>query len=407
MFRGLKEYPRIMWIIAVGTTISATGEAFFWPLTTAYIHNALGRSLTVAMTVLLLQYSFCLIGNVVGGMLFDRWSGRKTITLAVCSAICILVLMALQHDFYTFVGLLMLLGLCNGMIWPLMRALGATLWPEGGRRAMNMLYVAHNLGVALGSTLGGLLASQSFTLAFLGNALSYLIFIGIFLFNVREQHLAPATRKDKKGGEKSAAPRIPFTTWTSLGMLCMGLTVLVVTYTQWQTTYSAYIMDLGSSMTAYSFLWTLNGIVIVAGQPLLSFVIHRFSLTLKQQIVYGAMIFALSTLCIMVTESYAGFVAGMVIITLGEMLVWPGVPALAADMAPPGRTGLFQGIAFSGQSVGRMFGPLLGGLLYEQASAQTMLLTMTALSVLSVVSFAYYNRVGRRAASTVSGTVGQ
>ena len=60
---------------------------------------------------------------------------------------------------------------------------------------------------------------------------------------------------------------------------------------------------------------------------------------------------------VLVWPSYAGFVLGMVILTMGEMLAWPGVPALAAEMAVPGREGLFQGIVTSGQSAGRMMIP--------------------------------------------------
>lgn len=395
MFRSLKEYPRIMWIICIGVAISAIGESFLWPLTTTYIHVTLGKSLTVATLVLLLQYTGCLIGNLVGGMLFDRWDGRKTIALAITGAIVLLLLMSLQLGFVQYVIFLVLLGICNGMIWPLQRALGATLWPEGGRRAMNMIYVANNLGVAIGAASGGLLASHSFSMAFLGNALTYAVFLAIFLINIKPTHLI---RQKEAQKQRAAAPavRVSMRVWASLGAISVGLTVLVITYVQWQTTLSTYVQALGVTMPLYSFLWTLNGLVIVLGQPILSWALHKSLLSIQGQIVIGALIFILSWMIISSTTAYLGFAVAMCIITVGEMLVWPGVPAIAAELAPSGREGIFQGIAFSGQSVGRMIGPLLGGFLYEQHSSDSMILTMTAISVVALGCFLLYGRLGRR-----------
>ena len=63
---------------------------------------------------------------------------------------------------------------------------------------------------------------------------------------------------------------------------------MVVTYIQWQTTVSMYVQSAGISLSSYSVLWTVNGLVIVLLQPLLSWCIRRYAWTLQVQILIGA-----------------------------------------------------------------------------------------------------------------------
>ncbi len=400
MIQDLRAYPRTMWLLSLAMVISAIGEAFLWPLTTLYMVKVFDKPLTLAATVLLLQYSGGLLGNVVGGMLFDKWNARKTIVSAIFCSIVVLVALGFCQDFRLFVFLLVLLGFCNGTFWPGTRALAVKIWPEGGRRSLNLVYVANNVGVAIGAALGGMIASISFQWAFFGNALTYVIFLALFLLTIKDHHVKTAVVFAKElaaDGPLSNRFHPGLSAWTSFGMLILGLALLVITYVQWSTTIPAYISSLGISLSSYSVIWAVNGAVIVLCQPVLSWLIHRFSIGLQGQIMWGASLFTISMLTISLTDSYSGFILGMVIITLGEMLVWPGVPAIAAELAPPERQGFFQGLVTSGQSAGRMAGPLVGSFFYEQLSAQGMLTMMIGCTLLSLCFFAVYKRVGQTA----------
>ena len=55
-------------------------------------------------------------------------------------------------------------GFSYGMMDPATNALIAQVWPAGGRKGFNLVYVARNGGVALGTALGGMVASLDFTL---------------------------------------------------------------------------------------------------------------------------------------------------------------------------------------------------------------------------------------------------
>src|SRR5699024_7231205 len=71
--------PRYIWLLAIATTISVTGGSFLWPLNTIYMHNVLGNTLAFAGFVLMLNQAATIVGNLIGGMLFDKFSPHKTI----------------------------------------------------------------------------------------------------------------------------------------------------------------------------------------------------------------------------------------------------------------------------------------------------------------------------------------
>ena len=56
---------------------------------------------------------------------------------------------------------LVLLGF-GGMIVPAIYAMAGAVWPNGGRQTFNAIYLAQNIGVALGAALGGFVAEFSF-----------------------------------------------------------------------------------------------------------------------------------------------------------------------------------------------------------------------------------------------------
>lgn len=402
-----ESYPSSIRLLAIAAVIFSTGMACIWPLVTIYIHDFLGKPLTVAGFLLLLNQGAFLVGSLVGGMLFDRWGKMRTILLSSAGIILMSVCLGLTHDFTIYTILFLLNGLFYGTLSPVINALAVVLWPEGGRKGINMIYVALNAGVAAGAALGGVLASVSFAWTFFGNAFAQIIVLAMFAFILPQHVKAMAAEKAKSGGERAQAagesvgrpaPVKPVkkVAWGALVMLCAGLLISWIVYVQWTTVLSAYMQSLGISLRQYSLLWTINGGLILFGQPLIAWVIRRFARTLKAQMLLGSYVFVLSMLILSQTTSYAGFVAAMFVMTLGEMLVWPAVPAVAAEFTPEGQEGFIQGLVSGTGSAGRMLGPLLGAFIFQNFQAQGLLYIMAGLALLSVVFFAFHSSFQKR-----------
>jgi MFS family permease len=177
--------------------------------------------------------------------------------------------------------------------------------------------------------------------------------------------------------------------------LCIGYLLCWVAYVQWQTTIAAYTQEINISLTQYSLLWSINGAIIVLGQPLLNGVLKILATTLKIQILTGIGIFTVSFLVAGNASAFSGFLVAMIILTIGEMFIWPAVPTIAFDLAPKGREGFYQGIVNSTATGGRMIGPLLGGLLVDLYSMSALFYVLIGLFIIATVTTLAYDRILR------------
>ncbi|WP_121640167.1 MFS transporter [Virgibacillus sp. Bac330] len=383
--------PKQIWLLVIATTVNVTGASFLWPLNTIYMHNELGKSLAFAGFILMLNQGASIAGNLLGGILFDKFSPYKTILYGTGLAMMAsTVMVLLHHDIVYYSIALILIGFGSGITWPVMFAMAGSIWKEGGRRAFNAIYVAQNFGVALGATVGGYVASISFNYIFISNAILFFsFFLIVFMtfkpmdaFVDRQMHTT-VLKQQGKMKDKSA--------FISLLILCGGFLITWIAYSQWQSTIASYTQDLQIPLELYSTLWAINGFLIVLGQPLIKLLTTRVT-SQKKQIYVGNTIFLISFLIALWSETFSMFAIAMVILTVGEMLVWPAVPTLANDLAPQGRTGFYQGIVNSIGAAGRMVGPLLGGVIVDMFNIELLFFILLALLIIPYITTSMYDR---------------
>src|SRR5699024_12584013 len=77
-----------IWLLAIATTISGTGGSFLWPLNTIYMNNELGNTLAFAGFILMLNQAATIVGNLIGGVLFDKFSPYKAVLAGTAVAMC-------------------------------------------------------------------------------------------------------------------------------------------------------------------------------------------------------------------------------------------------------------------------------------------------------------------------------
>lgn len=381
--------PRALWLLIIGMAVNVTGSSFLWPLNTIYIHEHLGKSLSVAGFVLMLNSAASVIGNLFGGSLFDKIGGYKSIILGIGITIIALIGLTFWPGWPQYIFFLTVVGFGSGIVFPAMYAMAGSVWKEGGRKAFNAIYVAQNLGVAVGAALGGLVASYSFQLIFMANAAMYFIFMLIAVLGYRsiDTRAAKQTNILQENGLVKSRTKL-----YALLILAIGYLLCWVGYVQWQTTIAAYTQELNISLNQYSILWTINGALIVLGQPVVNKLIKPFQNKLKLQIVIGMVIFMVSYAVAAGAQQFTGFVAGMVILTIGEMLIWPAVPTIANDLAPKGREGFYQGIVNSTATGGRMVGPLMGGILVDLYGMPMLFAVLIGLMFIGIFTTVIYDR---------------
>ncbi len=396
----IQDYPFIVWMLGLGCFLNVGGLSLLWPVNAIYIHSVLHQSLTVASLVLMVYSGAGFIGSYVGGRMYDRFGATSVLLLGLVLSAVVILVPVISPEWYLYIAVMAVFGTTCAIPFPVLNALAGHAWPEGGRRAFNFLYVANNIGVAVGTAIGGVLAQLSFVSVFIGISVAYLVFIVLVLTVLRKPFASVASRRNQQAGSDSAGdvpasmlPRVP---WVPIGVLFVGYILAWGIYVQWQSTISVYMKALGYPLASYSILWTLNGLLIFAAQPLISRVVRRLN-ALSTQMILGTALYAAAYLLLLVGHSYPVFAAAMVVMTTGELFVWPAVPAAVAVLAPEHRLGTLQGLVASCATLGRMIGPVVGGVLYDRTSMPILLMVISALTALPILCFFAFGRLQKTA----------
>lgn len=381
------DIPRVVPILVFGGFINSVGTSLLWPLNSLFMHNVLGRTLTEAGTIIALQSAFSLFGQFLSGFLADRYGARRLMILGLMAASLIVGLIGIYPTWLVYAPGIILLGLTQALIFVPLNALIHKIWPEGGRKGFNYLYVGNNAGVAIGTAIGGMVAQISFRLVFLTNSLTFLLYLLVVIFGVPKQeteHTVPMENLHSKTNIRHD-PTFPVLLALSLGILFVW-----VAYIQWITILPVVMSQRHFSLPSYSILWTLNGVFIVTLQPLISWGIKVFAHSFKRQFYLACLLIASSFLVLIIQLPYLFYPLGMLLLTLGEMFILPTVPAAAAKLAPEGKVGAYQGIVGGAASGGRMFGPFLGGLVFDHGGGTSVWLLALCFMGAALSTFFFY-----------------
>lgn len=373
--------------VLLGSFFTSFGMSFIWPLTSVYLHDNLHISLTLVGLVLFFNSLASVIGNVVGGLGFDR---RNPYYLMLAGGIVMtitLIILTLFHQAIPFAICLFFLGLAAGWNGTLVSALGATLKRYDGRYVFNMIYFIQNFGIVIGSSVVGFLYDWDLHLPFLVSTIISLGFLAVVLIGY---HPLKIRRKANNAKEKQKVKiKLPKMNHYLMTTLLLMLLITWTMYQQWGSNVSVYMTSLGIPFRYYSVLWTVNAGLIL----LIQFFIVRYGQYIKNHfmpIYIGILMFAFSFVVLSVAKQYYLFVTAMVLLTIGEALAFPQVPVIVNRITPEGVKGKYLGLVNSFGSAGRAISPLFGGLMIETFSYRTLFIVAVFfnLAILLVVWFA-------------------
>ena len=375
---------KLKWLL-VCMFISSIGNSFVWPLTTIYMHEQLHETLTMSGIILLFYSGANVVGSYISGILFDRHNPRWLLFGGTALATVVIALMIFFNGWPIYAFLLTAIGFFNGWIITMINSYGTKI-SKDGRYVFNMLYFANNLRMVLGTTIVGPLyqyADGSISPLFSITTVLYVFFLAIILLCFKDSK-APAVaaqpltdEENARGTTKMPAANL-WICWTFFLSLCVIWTM----YEQWSSNLSVFMTEQGISMTKYSLLWTINGILIVLCQLLISW-LNRWYNNPYMLVYIGTFTIALSFILLLAAKSYAWYILAMVVLTIGEATVIPTMPAIVNSLSPVAVKGKYQGILNAYSSLGKAFGPLFGGIVIGAASYH-LLFIICAVAIFAV-----------------------
>lgn len=397
----LRRNPRELNAFLIASLINTTGGSLMWPLVSMYVFDELGRSLADAGLAILAQSLGGIIGQLLGGALYHRVGVKRLVTGSLAlNAFILLLLPLISGNWTLFIAAMWLVGLFNSMSSPAIQSYIGFRFTERRAEIFNTIYVANNIGVALGTALSGFLADISYRLSFIANGATSAFFAVFFLFYLKQTVIPgeAATASVQQHG-KAASPGA----WALLSnarlylLMATGTLLLHLGNSIWNTGVSPFIVGEGMPKKYYGFLWTLNGLLIFLGQPVLAAIKRYLTRTVSAQMTASSLFYAAGYACILLTQSYPGMVLGMILATLGEMLISPAIPAYLSEHGgkhAPFYIGLAGGIG----SGGRVIGPYVMGSLYDAGGLPPVAWLALAAALASTAAYWAHSAWNRQAA---------
>lgn len=176
--------PRSVWLLQVGGFANAFGNGIAFPFLLLYLHNVRGVSLGVAGLIAGTNAVVGMVAGPVAGALVDRLGSKRVLMGALVTLAAGFGSYPLVHEAWQGFLCAGIAGIGNGAFWPAHSSLVGGLTSRERRHAAYALQrVSNNLGIGLGGVAGGLIASTSrpgsFTVLFLVDAATFLVFVGV------------------------------------------------------------------------------------------------------------------------------------------------------------------------------------------------------------------------------------
>lgn len=381
---------KLKWV-ALASLLNNTGAAFLWPLTTMYMHNYLHESLTTAGVVMLLMSICMMVGNYLGGWLFDHWDQYQTAVLGVTISTVAIFTLIFAHGWPWFAILMMLNSLGDGINMTIVNSYGSLVSDHSSRYVFNYIYMAFNVGVVIGTLAVGVLLPVSVVLVFTVATVFYFLLALVVVFALKVR--VPLPPKTPRSREKLAS-RSHQQALVLIWLILLNFVTIHLSYSLWESVMAVHMTNMGIPFYAYSLLWTLNGVLIIVGQPL----VNKLSpyVRLSSQIIVGILIFASSFILLIFARNLWAFVLDFVLLTIGEMASFAGLPAWIAQLTTVNEAGHYQGLLNIMMSIGRAIGPLYGGFVIDHGNYQELFISVFLLMTVTLGGvFAYLLRLRR------------
>lgn len=381
---------KLKWV-ALASLLNNTGAAFLWPLTTMYMHNYLHESLTTAGVVMLLMSICMMVGNYLGGWLFDHWDQYQTAVLGVTISTVAIFTLIFAHGWPWFAILMMLNSLGDGINMTIVNSYGSLVSDHSSRYVFNYIYMAFNVGVVIGTLAVGVLLPISVVLVFTVATVFYFLLALVVMFALKVR--VPLPPKTPRSREKLAS-RSHQQALVLIWLILLNFVTIHLSYSLWESVIAVHMTNMGIPFYAYSLLWTLNGVLIIVGQPL----VNKLSpyVCLSSQIMVGILIFASSFILLIFARNLWAFVLDFVLLTIGEMASFAGLPAWIAQLTTVNEAGHYQGLLNIMMSIGRAIGPLYGGFVIDHGNYQELFISVFLLMTVTLGGvFAYLLRLRR------------
>ncbi|MCK0192604.1 MFS transporter [Arenibacter sp. F20364] len=369
-----------VWWLALITLVNRAGTMVV-PFLSLYLTTSLGFTFSEVGWVMSLFGLGSVVGSWLGGILTDKIGYYKVTVISLLASGVFFVAFQFMTTFVAFgVGVFVLMLLADMFRPAVLVALSAYSTPENMTRSVTLIRLAINLGFSVGPTLGGLII---FTLGydglFLVDGIASII-AGILLLNIL---VAKNTKifDNKKVNRPSKAYEDK-----AFLFLLAAMTLFGVTFFQLLSTLPLFYKDIHHLTEGeIGLLLGLNGFIIfIFEMPLIKW-LENSKNSFSKLILFGVLLTGSSFLALNLIGWIGALYIGMILITIGEMIVFPFSNSLALIRSKEGNQGQYMAYYSISFSLAHIFGHRVGMNLVSNVGFTSTWYVISFLAALSIL----------------------
>lgn len=358
-----RRYPRQFWLMFAGMLLSTVGASMIWPFLMLYVSKKVDLPLTYLGGMLTLNAAAGLVMSFLAGPVVDRVGRKGVMIISLAANGLTYYWLGRAETAPAFAVLITLMGAFSPLYRIGSDAMLADLIPAERRiDAYALLRLSNNLGISIGPAVGGMVAAASYSMAFSIAMLGFFAYSAIILFLAREtlpvkHDAAPSFTETFSGYAKVAAdaPFVRFLATFTFVQICAALIwVLMPVYAQ---------EHFGVPENQYGFIPATNALMVVGLQILFTRQSKNHPPLLVMAL--GALFYGLACGGVAFGQGFWGFLAVMVVMTIGELLLVPTASTYVANLAPADMRGRYMSASGLTWGIASGVGPVFGGFLND------------------------------------------
>jgi MFS family permease len=388
MKKTFREYHPIVWTLLAGTVFARGASFAAMPFLALYLSKTADLSpLLIGITIGIGPLTGTL-GGFIGGHLSDRY-GRKAVMLITIFVWAIVFIgFAYSEHVLAFILLNALNGLCRSFFEPTSQALMSDITEKQKRlKVFAMRYTAINIGAAVGPLLGAYLGMISANITFIMTGVFYLTY-GIVLLLLLNKYKIRNINEGKVVASFKEAFRV-IRRDVSLRYFLLGGILVNIGYSQIESSLPQHLSSiLVDGVVLYSVLLSANAITVVVLQIPLSKWAEKWKIL--HVMMLGSLLFTAGFIGFGISTGWGGFIASMIIVTVGEIFLFPSGSVFIDRIAPEELRGTYFGAA-QFRSIGHSTGPMFGGWVLSHFNGHLLFFIIGAVVASSMWFYHYGN----------------
>ncbi|MFW9987693.1 MAG: MDR family MFS transporter [Candidatus Odinarchaeota archaeon] len=390
---GYKEYPKAFKVLTFATFIDQIGTFLLYPFYALYVTERFGVGMIEVGYLFSIFSLGNIFGSIIGGALADKYGRRAMVLIGLIVSGIGSILMGLANNLNTFYILAAFLGLIGNFGGPARQAMVPDLLPkEKQANGFGILRVAFNLSAVIGPLLGGFMATRSYMLLFISDAISSIITAIIVFVVIPETKPQTQDETSKQSVMKTLIGyKDVVKDWKFMIFIAVSA-IIVLVYMQMNGPLSVFLRDVhGFPIEDFAWLVSMNALIVVLFQFWITRIISKY--TPMKMMAFG-MIFLMIGFGMygFVSKPYMFFVA-MAIITVGECIVFPLGQSIAAAFAQEDKRGRYMAIYAFQWMIPNLFGVLVAGLVWEYIGPNWVWYFAGLLSLISIIGFLLLEKI--------------